>query len=155
MRCFSAQGLGLWLPGEGRHSPPRPGLLPAPPCLPGIRATGATGSPGNLLQTRGASGPWLTSSFSFAPMQTLKVIRYASRLVLAGTSVQATLPGIGKKLGSLESSIGTTRKALKLGKFLQGVQEVRDIKPGSENALLELVAVVSDTSYLFCEQLQW
>lgn len=91
----------------------------------------------------------------FANAQTLKVIRYTSRLLLAGTSVQATLPEVGKKLSSLESSIGTTRKALKLGKFLQGVQDARDIKLGSENALLEFVAVVSDATYLFCEQLQW
>ncbi|KFM25604.1 Peroxisomal membrane protein 11A [Auxenochlorella protothecoides] len=86
--------------------------------------------------------------------KTLKVIRYTSRLLLAG-SLPRYAPELGAQLKALEGSLGTTRKALKLGKFLGGVKNLRSITPRTSHAALKLVAGVGDTVYLFMEQLQW
>lgn len=82
------------------------------------------------------------------------MIRYTSRLLLAG-SLPRYAPELGAQLKALEGSLGTTRKALKLGKFLGGVKNLRSITPRTSHAALKLVAGVGDTVYLFMEQLQW
>lgn len=82
------------------------------------------------------------------------MIRYTSRLLLA-SSLPQHAPELGAQLKVLEGSLGTTRKALKLGKFLGGVKKLRSITPWTPHAALELVAGIGDTAYLFMEQLQW
>lgn len=84
--------------------------------------------------------------------QTLKIIRYTSKLVLAGSVVSQDL---NRNLTKLEGSIGTTRKALKLGKFLSGLKSLREVSPNDKHAALEVIALVGDTGYLFLEQIQW
>ena len=81
-------------------------------------------------------------------LQTLKVIRYASKLALA---LDVDL----KQLETLESSIGTSRKAYRLGKFLQNVNTVRRIQLHQPHSTLELIAAVGDGIYYFVEQFQW
>lgn len=87
-------------------------------------------------------------------LQVLKVIRYSSRLALAlslcGTNEAATL-----KLKDFESSIGTSRKAYRLGKFLSGVNSIRKTPLRAPHALLEITSAGGDVIYYFTEQLQW
>ncbi|KAK2077202.1 hypothetical protein QBZ16_004836 [Prototheca wickerhamii] len=86
--------------------------------------------------------------------ETLKIIRYASRLALAGSAV-SHFPELKENLSKLEGSIGTTRKALKLGKFLAGVQSLQQVSLKDKHAVLQIVALVGDTGYLFMQQIEW
>ena len=93
--------------------------------------------------------PW---SHIFCPCnpQTLKIIRYASKLLLA-TSLEGST-----QLSSLESSIGTSRKAYRLGKFLQNINAARKIPLRHHpHATLELVANAGECIYYFVDQFQW
>lgn len=55
----------------------------------------------------------------------------------------------------MEGSIGTTRKALKLGKFLAGVHSLQQVSLKDKHAVLQIVALVGDTGYLFMQQIEW
>ena len=83
--------------------------------------------------------------------KTLKILRYAGRLALATTSFEGNT-----RLQSFESSIGTSRKAYRLGKFLQNVNNARKIPLlAHPHSTLELFANAGECIYYFVEQFQW
>lgn len=88
-------------------------------------------------------------------MQTLKIIRYAAKLALATTASDPSTKVVRDGLSSLESSLGTSRKAYRLGKFLQNVNAVRKVHYPAPFSSLEIIANVGDGVYYFVEQFQW
>eukprot|EP00878_Enallax_costatus_P031889 GHUV01034948.1.p1 GENE.GHUV01034948.1~~GHUV01034948.1.p1 ORF type:complete len:185 (+),score=35.27 GHUV01034948.1:287-841(+) len=86
--------------------------------------------------------------------KTLKIVRYTSRLIAA-----VSPPGSDqrKRFEALQSSVGTSRKAYRLGKFLQDVNSARKMKAwtSSSLALLELVAYAGEGTYYFLDQFLW
>lgn len=85
--------------------------------------------------------------------KTLKIIRYTSRLIAA-----VSPPGSEqrKRFEALQSSVGTSRKAYRLGKFLQDVNGLRRVRlHGGHLALLELVVYCGEGTYYFLDQFTW
>lgn len=93
-----------------------------------------------------------TTLFRINLLQTLKILRYAAKLGLA-TSLDGGK--YTKELSNFESSIGTSRKAYRLGKFLQNVAAARKVQTQHSHALLELVANAGECIYYFVDQFQW
>lgn len=88
-------------------------------------------------------------------MQTLKILRYTARLALASPLVDSSNKELQQKLSGLESSLGTSRKAYRLGKFLQNVNAIRKVPLRAPHALLELLVNVGEGIYYFVDQFQW
>lgn len=84
--------------------------------------------------------------------KTLKIIRYSAKLALA---VSPSNAGLRDKLSDLESSIGTSRKAYRLGKFLQNINAIRKMPIRAPHASLELLANFGECIYYFVDQFQW
>eukprot|EP00879_Flechtneria_rotunda_P005159 GHRR01005441.1.p1 GENE.GHRR01005441.1~~GHRR01005441.1.p1 ORF type:complete len:244 (+),score=99.20 GHRR01005441.1:182-913(+) len=85
--------------------------------------------------------------------KTLKIIRYTSRLIAA-----ISPPGSDtrKRFEALQSSVGTSRKAYRLGKFLQDVNGLRRIEfQGNSLELLEVLAYTGEGMYYFLDQFLW
>lgn len=62
---------------------------------------------------------------------------------------------IEQQLKLLETSIGTSRKAYRLGKFLQNVNAVRKMPVRAPHATLEIIANIGEGLYYFVDQFQW
>ncbi|KAL9661047.1 hypothetical protein QQ045_025866 [Rhodiola kirilowii] len=87
----------------------------------------------------------------------LKISRYATKIILASSAIPETLP-IHKRLKSFESSVGLSRKAFRLGKFVQDVNALRTSSSslGSrEEMFLSIVAYGGEGIYFFVEQFVW
>ncbi|KAB2604185.1 peroxisomal membrane protein 11A-like [Pyrus ussuriensis x Pyrus communis] len=85
----------------------------------------------------------------------LKISRYATKIVLASSALPETLP-LTQRLKSFESSVGVSRKAFRLGKFVQDVNALRSSKFDSNQELvLALIAYVGEGFYFFAEQFVW
>ncbi|KXZ53410.1 hypothetical protein GPECTOR_7g1307 [Gonium pectorale] len=84
--------------------------------------------------------------------KTLKVLRYSARLAVA---LGPKDPELAKRLSSFEKSVGVSRKAYRLGKFLQDVNSLRHSKTRDPTFLLELLAYGGEGVYYFTEQLTW
>lgn len=84
--------------------------------------------------------------------KTLKIIRYTTKLLLA---YSANGTELHKRLSSLDSSIGISRKAYRLGKFLQDVNSIRKANTRSNLFYLELLAYGGEGVYYFIEQFVW
>ncbi|XP_009364643.1 peroxisomal membrane protein 11A [Pyrus x bretschneideri] len=85
----------------------------------------------------------------------LKISRYATKIVLASSALPETLP-LTQRLKSFESSVGVSRKAFRLGKFVQDVNALRSSKFDSNQELvLALIAYVGEGLYFFVEQFVW
>ncbi|PKA57719.1 Peroxisomal membrane protein 11A [Apostasia shenzhenica] len=85
----------------------------------------------------------------------LKISRYAAKIALASSLPPKTVAG---RLKSFESSVGLSRKAFRLGKFVQDVNALRAADGGSPSAvdfLLSAAAYGGDGVYYFLEQLIW
>eukprot|EP00877_Chromochloris_zofingiensis_P008013 jgi/Chrzof1/3465/Cz12g26170.t1 len=85
--------------------------------------------------------------------KTLKIIRYTSRLI-AATSV----PGSErqKRFEALQSNVGTSRKAYRLGKFLQDVNGLRKVQTKAPGlAALEVITLTGEGIYYFLDQFTW
>lgn len=84
--------------------------------------------------------------------KTLKIIRYTSRLVAA-----VSVPGteVNLRASGLEKSVGVSRKAFRLGKFLQDVNKLRRVKLDGYVGLLELMTYTGEGVYYFIEQFAW
>eukprot|EP01025_Chloroclados_australasicus_P027702 TRINITY_DN27432_c0_g1_i1.p1 TRINITY_DN27432_c0_g1~~TRINITY_DN27432_c0_g1_i1.p1 ORF type:complete len:127 (-),score=11.93 TRINITY_DN27432_c0_g1_i1:82-462(-) len=81
----------------------------------------------------------------------LKVIRYTAKLLLATR-------GYSQELKSLDSSLGTTRKALRLGKFLGNVQDLNALGRNATDLTAVLLTALSATgegAYYFLDQIVW
>ena len=84
----------------------------------------------------------------------LKVLRYASRVLLATTLTDPT-SAAAARARSFETAIGDARKCYRLGKFLQGVNELRRVDGRAPTAPLAVLAHAGDAAYYFLEQFTW
>ncbi|KAK2660483.1 hypothetical protein Ddye_007016 [Dipteronia dyeriana] len=85
----------------------------------------------------------------------LKISRYATKIILAYSILPETLP-LTARLKSFESSVGLSRKAFRLGKFVQDVNALRDSHFDSkEDLILSVVAYGGEGLYYFVEQFIW
>lgn len=82
----------------------------------------------------------------------LKVIRYTAKLVLADRKVESPFL---LRIKSLESSLGTTRKALRLGKFLGNVQHLQTLAFNRDASTLAVISTTSEGIYYFIDQFVW
>ncbi|PNW76289.1 hypothetical protein CHLRE_12g540500v5 [Chlamydomonas reinhardtii] len=84
--------------------------------------------------------------------KTLKLLRYTARLVV---SLQPKDQELTKRLAAFEKSVGVSRKAFRLGKFLQDVNSLRHSQTKDAQFVLELVAYGGEGIYYFLEQFTW
>jgi len=84
----------------------------------------------------------------------LKIIRYAAKLACVSV-LKDSDSDFAMQLRSFESSVGVTRKALKLGKWLADADKLRKLGRHQRLWALELVANGGEVVYLFLEQVQW
>ncbi|KAL8058963.1 hypothetical protein ABFX02_03G057000 [Erythranthe guttata] len=90
----------------------------------------------------------------------LKISRYATKIVIASAVLDQS-PPLTARLKSFESSVGVSRKAFRLGKFIQDVNALRAAAaahstPHSHlNLLLSAVAYGGEGLYFFLEQFVW
>eukprot|EP00850_Spirogloea_muscicola_P017044 SM000142S00558 [mRNA] locus=s142:318880:320429:- [translate_table: standard] len=84
----------------------------------------------------------------------LKLCRYSCKLLLA-TALLDSPTELAARLKAFEASVGTSRKAFRLGKFLQDVNVLRRTRLATRDGLLELVASGGEGLYYFVEQFVW
>ncbi|KAL5558090.1 hypothetical protein UlMin_034301 [Ulmus minor] len=85
----------------------------------------------------------------------LKISRYATKIILASSALPETLTLTGR-LKSFESSVGLSRKAFRLGKFVQDVNALRNSHFDSNQDLaLSIIAYGGEGLYYFVEQFIW
>ncbi|KAK6938795.1 Peroxisomal biogenesis factor 11 [Dillenia turbinata] len=85
----------------------------------------------------------------------LKISRYASKIILASSLLPQSQP-LYLKLKSFESSVGVSRKAFRLGKFVQDLNAFRNSCFSSKQHLvLSLLAYGGEGLYYFVEQFVW
>ncbi|KAJ8772554.1 hypothetical protein K2173_027731 [Erythroxylum novogranatense] len=85
----------------------------------------------------------------------LKISRYATKIILASSALPESSP-LTKRLKSFESSVGLSRKAFRLGKFVQDVNALRASHLDSkEDIALALIAYGGEGLYYFVEQFVW
>lgn len=87
----------------------------------------------------------------------LKISRYAAKIALASSLLRHQQP-LASRLQSFESSVGVSRKAFRLGKFVQDINALRAIHFASHshlNLLLSTVAYGGEGLYYFVEQMVW
>eukprot|EP00892_Ulva_mutabilis_P007678 jgi/Ulvmu1/5282/UM022_0076.1 len=80
----------------------------------------------------------------------LKVLRYTSKLLLA----QGITGALGEKLLRIDSSLGSSRKAIRLGKFLSNYCAVTRLKRKPTN-ILPIIAGTGEGIYYFLDQFVW
>jgi hypothetical protein len=86
--------------------------------------------------------------------KTLKILRYSTRFFLA-TALRGQESELTNRLDAFQNSIGTSRKAYRLGKFLQNVNAIRKRPITTPHAKLEWLANGGEAVYYFTEQFQW
>ena len=85
----------------------------------------------------------------------LKISRYATKIILCSSVLPETLTLTGR-LKSFESSVGLSRKAFRLGKFVQDVNALRNSHFYSNQELvLSIIAYGGEGLYYFVEQFIW
>ncbi|PON40456.1 Peroxisomal biogenesis factor, partial [Parasponia andersonii] len=85
----------------------------------------------------------------------LKISRYASKIILASSALPETLT-LTSRLKSFESSVGLSRKAFRLGKFVQDVNALRSSQFDSKQDLaFSVIAYGGEGLYYFVEQFIW
>ncbi|CAL8466039.1 g5575 [Coccomyxa elongata] len=84
----------------------------------------------------------------------LKLIRYTTKLVLA-SALADSKSDLAVRLKAFESSIGTSRKAYRLGKWLANVNAIRKMPLTTRFSYLEWLASGGEGVYYFVEQLTW
>lgn len=84
----------------------------------------------------------------------LKIIRYTAKLACL-SAFKDSDTDLANQLRGFESSIGVTRKALKLGKWLANVDELRHVARSQHLWALEVLSGGGEVVYLFLEQIQW
>lgn len=84
----------------------------------------------------------------------LKISRYATKILLSSSLLPQT--HLIPRLKSFESSVGVSRKAFRLGKFIQDINALRNSNFNShQQILLSLIAYVGEGFYYFIEQFVW
>ncbi|XP_034675046.1 peroxisomal membrane protein 11A-like [Vitis riparia] len=85
----------------------------------------------------------------------LKISRYATKIILASSLLPETLP-LNRRLKSFESSVGVSRKAFRLGKFVQDLNALRNsCFDSKEDVILSIIAYGGEGLYMFVEQFVW
>lgn len=85
----------------------------------------------------------------------LKISRYASKIILASSALPESLI-LTQRLKSFESSVGLSRKAFRLGKFVQDVNTLRNSSFDSKQEIvLSIIAYGGEGLYYFVEQFVW
>ncbi|KAG6508434.1 peroxisomal membrane protein 11-3-like [Zingiber officinale] len=88
----------------------------------------------------------------------LKISRYAAKIALAAPSSPLP-PALAPRLKSFESSVGLSRKAFRLGKFVQDLNALRAAAGGAAlspaDRVLAAVAYGGEGLYYFLEQFVW
>ncbi|XP_061343258.1 peroxisomal membrane protein 11A isoform X2 [Gastrolobium bilobum] len=85
----------------------------------------------------------------------LKISRYAAKLILSSSVLQSN-PNFSQRLKRFESSLGVSRKAFRLGKFVQDLNTLRNSRVDSNRELiLYLIAYGGEGFYYFVEQFVW
>ncbi|CAI9116688.1 OLC1v1017901C1 [Oldenlandia corymbosa var. corymbosa] len=85
----------------------------------------------------------------------LKISRYASKIVLA-SSILPDSQSLPPRLKSFESSVGLSRKAFRLGKFVQDINALRASGFSSgQDVILSIIAYGGEGLYYFVEQFVW
>lgn len=85
----------------------------------------------------------------------LKISRYAAKIILSSSLLPETLP-LHRRLKGFESSVGLSRKAFRVGKFVQDVNSFRASHLDSgQDLILSLIAYGGEGIYYFVEQFVW
>lgn len=85
----------------------------------------------------------------------LKISRYASKVILASSVLQGN-PTLALRLKSFESSVGLSRKAFRLGKFVQDLNALRNsLSDPKQDWVLSVIAYGGEGLYYFVEQFIW
>lgn len=84
----------------------------------------------------------------------LKILRYSTKLILA-SPIAPTDPEVHGKLKAFDASVGSSRKAFRLGKFIQDVNVLKKTSFTTRDGLLELIASGGEGFYYFVEQFVW
>lgn len=85
----------------------------------------------------------------------LKISRYATKIILASSLLPETLT-LNRRLKSFESSVGVSRKAFRLGKFVQDLNALRNSCFDSKvDVILSTIAYGGEGLYMFVEQFVW
>ncbi|KDP38472.1 hypothetical protein JCGZ_04397 [Jatropha curcas] len=85
----------------------------------------------------------------------LKISRYASKIILASSALPESLI-LTQRLKSFESSVGLSRKAFRVGKFVQDVNALRNSHLDSkQQIILSIIAFGGEGLYYFVEQFVW
>ncbi|CAM6018469.1 unnamed protein product [Sphagnum balticum] len=85
----------------------------------------------------------------------LKILRYTTKLLLASPLAPRAPSELSRKLKDFEASVGTSRKAFRLGKFIQNVNALKKTEIVSRQGFLGLVANGGEGFYFFVEQFIW
>ncbi|XP_031494924.1 peroxisomal membrane protein 11A-like [Nymphaea colorata] len=85
----------------------------------------------------------------------LKITRYAAKLALASPYFAAGSPDLQRRLRSFESSVGVSRKAFRLGRFVQDINVLKRSSLGSRKGILVLLAHGGEGVYSFLDQFVW
>ncbi|KAM0060757.1 putative peroxisomal biogenesis factor 11 [Helianthus debilis subsp. tardiflorus] len=81
----------------------------------------------------------------------LKITRYTTKIILSTTQ-----PHHHHRLKTFESNIGLSRKAFRIGKFIQDINSFRSANLDSvHNVILAILAYGGECLYYFVEQLVW
>ncbi|XP_060199612.1 peroxisomal membrane protein 11A-like [Lycium barbarum] len=85
----------------------------------------------------------------------LKISRYATKIILSSSVIPDSVP-LSHRLKSFESNVGVSRKAFRLGKFVQDVNALRLASVSSkEELILTFLAYGGEGLYYFVEQFVW
>ncbi|KAJ9674658.1 hypothetical protein PVL29_023909 [Vitis rotundifolia] len=85
----------------------------------------------------------------------LKISRYATKIILASSLLPETLT-LNRRLKSFESSVGVSRKAFRLGKFVQDLNALRNsCFDSKEDVILSIIAYGGQGLNMFVEQFVW
>ncbi|XP_074275378.1 peroxisomal membrane protein 11A [Silene latifolia] len=87
----------------------------------------------------------------------LKISRYTSKLLLSTSLIPSSHP-VNHRLRSFESSVGLSRKAFRLGKFIQDVNALRrvpEFQDSKSKFILNLLCYGGEGVYYFIEQIVW
>lgn len=85
----------------------------------------------------------------------LKISRYATKIILA-SSVLSETATLRRRLKSFETSVGESRKALRLGKFVQDLNALRNsCYDSNDDLFLSVLAYGGEGVYMFVEQFVW
>ncbi|KMT00505.1 hypothetical protein BVRB_9g218040 [Beta vulgaris subsp. vulgaris] len=88
----------------------------------------------------------------------LKISRYASKFIISSSILPHAHP-LTRRLKSFESSVGLSRKAFRLGKFIQDVNALRSAAREENRSrlfyILSLISYGGEGIYYFVEQIVW